>query len=146
MSRTPILLLATLFTLFSAAASAKTEIHQYKVADVLSNPEYSSQLEGVQFFFGNQPHPAVVESFGEFRTNKKTNAFGKDDYTACEWVFMSAMLQLHKRAISVGANAVVNIRSNFKNRVVSSDTEFTCGAGFATAGVALIGDFVRIGE
>lgn len=146
MSRTTTLLLAMLALLFSVQASAKTVIHQYKVADVLSKPEYSSQLQGVQFFFGNQPHPAVIENFGEYRTNKKTNAFGKDDDTACEWVFMSAMLQLHTRAMSLGANAVVNIRSNFKNNVVSSDTEFTCGAGFATAGVALIGDFVRIAE
>jgi len=146
MSRTTTLLLVTLGLLFSASASAKTVIHQYSVADVLSKPGNASQLEGVRFFFGAQPHPAVVEGFGEFRTNKKTNAFGKDDYTACEWVFMSAMLQFHKRAVSLGANAVVNIRSNFKNEVVSSDNEFTCGAGFATAGVALIGDFVRIEE
>ena len=51
---------------------------------------------------------------------------------------------LHQRAVSLGANAVVNIRSNFKNNVETSDTDYTCGAGGVMAGVALIGDFVKV--
>ena len=63
---------------------------------------------------------------------------------ACQVAMMSALLQLHKRAQSLGANAVVNINSNYKNNVVSSETEYVCGAGALMAGVALIGTFVEI--
>ena len=130
--------------LFSADASARNTIHHLKIADLFSVPEYANQLQGIDFYFGNQPHPAPVTTFGEFRTNKKTNAFNKTDVEACEWVMLSALIAFRNKAQSLGANAVVNIRSNYKDNMVSSDTEYTCGAGGIMAGVALIGDFVQV--
>lgn len=130
--------------LLAADAPARDTVQQLPVADVLNNPEYAGRLEGISFYFGNQPHPEIVKNFGEGRTNKKTNAFNKSDEEACEWVMLSALIQLKERAQSLGANAVVNIRSNYKNNETSSDTEYTCGAGALMAGVALIGTFVTL--
>ena len=59
---------------------------------------------------------------------------------------LTALITMHKRAISLGANAVVNIRSNYKNNIVRSDTGYTCAAGGIVAGVALIGDFIKVEE
>ncbi len=56
------------------------------------------------------------------------------------------MLQLQKRAKELGANAVVNIVSNYDNVEYASEAEFECHAGGIMAGVALKGDFVRIGS
>lgn len=140
-----IIAMATL-VLFSASASARTTIHNLKIADFFSKPEYTSRLEGVAFYFGSQPHPVPQTTFGELRTNKKTNAFNKTDIEACEWVMLSALIQFRDTARSIGANAVVNIRSNFKNNLFVSETEYTCGAGGLMAGVALIGDFVKLAE
>jgi hypothetical protein len=130
--------------LLSFDATARNTIYHFPVADVLNNPEYAERLKGVSFYFGDQPYPAPAKKFGEDRTNKKTNAFNKEDEEACQWVMLSALLALHQRAITLGANAVVNIRSNYKNDLFRSDTEYTCGAGGLMAGVALIGDFVLI--
>ena len=130
----------------STDASARTTMHNLKIADIFNNPEYASQLDGIAFYFGDQPHPVPQTTFGEFRTNKKTNAFGKSDIEACEWVMLSALIQFRDTARSLGANSVVNIRSNFKNHLFSSETEYSCGAGGFVAGVALIGDFVQIEE
>lgn len=135
---------ATALMLAATSTSARNTIHKLSVADFMSNAEYKSRLEGVDFYFGDAEHPNVVKTFGEYRTNKKTNAFNKTDVEACEWVMLSAMLALHERATSLGANAVINIRSNYKNNVESSATEYTCGAGALMAGVALIGDFVTV--
>jgi len=41
------------------------------------------------------------------------------------------------------ANAVINIQSNYKNNLVSSETEFNCGAGTFIAGVAVSGEFIE---
>lgn len=142
MSRTTAVCTALLVLFISSDAFARTTLHQLPAADVLNEPEFAQQIAGVKFYFGNQAHPAVTKEFGEYRTNKKTNAFNKSDQEACEWVFKSAILSLHQRAVSLGANAVINIRSNFKNNVTTSDTDYTCGAGGIMAGVALIGDFV----
>lgn len=144
MHRKTAYLTATIVLFLGSSALARNTIHQFPAADVLNQPTFASQITGVSFYFGNSQHPKVVQEYGEFRTNKKTNAFNKSDEEACQWVFKSAILALHQRAISLGANAVINIRSNYKNNVTVSDTDYTCGAGGVMAGVALIGDFVKI--
>ena len=145
MTRILILICSLSFVLVASEASARDTVKQWPVAAVLNNPEYAERLQGVSFFFGEQAHPAIVESFGEYRTNKKTNGFNKTDEEACQWVMLSALLTLHERARVLGANAVVNIRSNYKNNEVSSETEYTCGSGALMSGVALVGTFVTIG-
>lgn len=144
MTRTVSTFLIVLMVLFSANASARTTILHLDVESIFNNPEYASRLEGVKFYFGDQAHGEVAKSYGEYRTNKKTNAFNKSDQEACEWVMLSALLALHSRAQSLGANAVINIKSNFKNNLFVSDTQYSCGAGGILAGVALIGDVVTI--
>lgn len=105
------------------------------------------KLDGsVKFYFGTQKHPKVLAKLGTDSTSKKTNAFNKTDDTACNWAFLSAMVALEKRAYALGANAVVNIVSNYSNHQFSSNTEFECHAGGIMAGVALKGDFVKIGK
>ena len=137
------LVLAVLL-LLSADATARTTIHHLDVANISNNPEYASRLEGVSFYFGSTPYPEPVKVIGERRTNQKTNAFNKSDIEACEWVMLSALLRMHSAAINAGANAVVNIQSNFKNNLFVSDTQYSCGAGNIMAGVALIGTLVLI--
>ena len=66
------------------------------------------------------------------------------DSTKLSTEFLSAMKQLKKAAIKRGGNAVVNIRSNYKNKESSSTETFKCGAGAIIAGVALIGVIVEM--
>jgi uncharacterized protein YbjQ (UPF0145 family) len=144
MNRIAILVIFIALTLTGVEAGARNTIHQLSIADFMAKPENANKLKGVVFYFGNQPHPNIVKNFGEYRTNKKTNAFNKKDEAACDWVMLSAMLALHQRALSLGANAVINIKSNYKDNEVSSTTKYTCGAGAIMAGVALIGTFVTL--
>lgn len=144
MNRNLVFLCSLLLMLITSDATARDTIKQWPIADVLENSEYAERLQGVSFYFGDQSHPSIVENFGEYRTNKKTNGFNKSDEEACQWVMLTALLQLHQRAVSLGANAVVNIRSNYKNKETSSDTEYTCGSGALMSGVALIGTFVTV--
>lgn len=137
-------LLACACFLVSGAALGRDDIGTFPVAGVLSNPAYASRLEGVTFFFGDQAHPAVEKSFGEYMSNKKTNAVGKSDQEACEWAFLSALLSFRDRALSLGGNAVVNIRGWYKKHDFTSTTEFQCGAGATMAGVTLKGDVVKL--
>jgi hypothetical protein len=130
--------------LWSSGAMARDDVVAFPIADVMGQSVNSSRLEGVQFFFGNQPHPAVAQNFGSFPTNKKTNAFNKSDKEACNWAFLSALLSFHQRAISVGGNAVIDIQGNYKNNPFSSTTDFQCGVGATVAGVTLTGTVVKL--
>ena len=127
------------------AGHARDTVQSFSIEEVLSSLDGKAKLgEPIKFAFGTTSLGKVSKNFGEFRTNKKTNAFGKSDEKACKWAFLSAMISLRDRAVTEGGNAVINIRSNYKDNTTSSETTFQCGAGGVIAGVALIGDVVTI--
>jgi hypothetical protein len=140
------LALLTISTLcFTHRAHARETMHNLNVSEALQiGRDTGAILDNVRVFFAGQPHPEVSKKYGEFSTNKKTNAFNKSDETACQWAFFSAIKSLQERALKEGGNAVINIKSNYKSREFSSPTEFQCGAGAIIAGVALKGTVVNI--
>ena len=136
-------LFASFATLSATPAFARDTVNNYPVDQALQS-EPGKVSEDIALYFAGQRHPSVVKTIGEFATNKKTNAFGKSDLQACQHVFLSAVIELQERARKEGGNAVINIKSNYKNEVRESATEFTCGAGAVIAGVALKGDVVTL--
>lgn len=148
MKRLPVLLSIAGFMLGPVApASARDTKYLLPISAALEIKDPKTKLDGsVKFFFGDQETPKIIAKLGTDVTNLKTNAVGKSDEAACNWVFYSAMLQLERRAKQLGANAVVNIVSYYQKNVMSSATEFECHAGAVIAGVALKGEFVKIPE
>lgn len=136
---------AVVIGLCATGALARDDVKEFSIADALATEQAKSILgDNVKFYFGNQLHSIVTKKFGEYGSNKKTNAFGKSDRQACEWAFLSALKSLRERAERQGANAVVNIRSNYKSNTTSSSDTFKCGSGAVMAGVALLGEVVEI--
>ena len=130
-----------------SASYARDDIGSYNIKAALSTEDAKAKLgNDIQFYFGDQKHGKVTKKFGVFGTNKKSNAFNKSDQEVCEWVFLTAMLQMKSKAQQLGANAVINIKSNYRNVLTSSTETFQCGAGTFVAGVALQGEFVTIGK
>ena len=128
-----------------APAQARDSKMMMSLENAMNANDAKSRLGGdVKFYFGSQKTPKVLEVLGTDKTSQKTNSFGKSPETACNWAFLSAMLRMQERARELGANAVVNIVSNYKNAEMSSETEFECHDGAMMTGVALKGDFVKI--
>lgn len=143
-SRNALFLLPAIFVLTNTAYARDDRLNM-PIKDALETPAAQSKLDkDVKLFFGNQKHPKPLKIIGDWKTNKKTNAFNKSDKEACEWVFLSAVLELQERARKEGGNAVVDIRSNYKNHESSSESEYTCGAGNLMAGVAFKGTVVNL--
>tara|TARA_R110000764_G_scaffold84990_1_gene165647 strand:+ start:347 stop:799 length:453 start_codon:yes stop_codon:yes gene_type:complete len=129
----------------SSHSFARDSIRAYSISNIMSSEVAKSKLgTNVSFYFGDQSYGKAIKDFGGFKTNKKTNAFAKSDEDACNWVFLSAMISLKERAIKEGGNAVVDIKSNYKNNLTSSSKTFQCGAGAVMAGVALTGKVVTL--
>ncbi|WP_163834910.1 excinuclease ATPase subunit [Spartinivicinus ruber] len=119
----------------------------YSIQEALSKPAAKEKLlSNVPLYFGNQPTPRVLNTLGEYMSNKKTNAFNKSDKEACQWVILSALISLQERALKEGGNAVVNIKSYYKKNEISSTSEFECGAGALIAGVTLKGTVVKLAQ
>ncbi|MFT4572987.1 MAG: hypothetical protein ACI85E_000181 [Marinomonas primoryensis] len=144
MKKVAILALSSL-VLCSPYSFARDSIRAYSISNIMSSEVAKSKLgTDVSFYFGDQSYGKALKDFGGFKTNKKTHAFGKSDEDACNWVFLSAMIALKERAIKEGGNAVVDIKSNYKNNLTSSSETFQCGAGAVMAGVALTGKVVTL--
>ena len=141
-----LILIVLLIFIVSGTALARDTKHLFLISDAMNTAAANERLTGgVEFYFGSQKHPGIKQSYGEHYTNKKTNAFNKDDKTACEWVFVSAMIALQETAQQLGADAIVNIHSYYKKIAFESETEYECHAGGLMAGVALRGTFVKSG-
>lgn len=141
----PVLLLIISLLLVSSATYARDDVGSYSIKKALGLEQAKAKLgNNIKFYFGNQSYGAIISNYGQFRTNKKTNAFNKSDLQACQWVFLSAMISLRDRAVKEGGNAVINIKSNYKSNLTASKEKFQCGAGDLMAGVALVGTVVKL--
>lgn len=141
-----IIVMAVLAVAASGAMAADNKKLMPIATAMAANDAQAKLNNGVQFFFAGQPTPKVIDKLGSDKTSQKTNSFGKSAETSCNWAFLSAMLRLEKRAKDLGANAVVNITSNYGNVEMASATEFECHDGNIMTGVALKGDFVKIAD
>jgi uncharacterized protein YbjQ (UPF0145 family) len=126
---------------------ARDDHGMYSISEALNTEDAKQKLDkDTRFYFGDQSHPKITKDFGEFMSNKKTNAFNKTDERACQWNFLSAMISFQERAQRMGGNAVVNIRSYYKKNTISSQTEFECGSGTFVSGVTFLGDVVKLAK
>ena len=129
----------------SSPVAARDDHLKFPIAPALGTTDAKAKLDPkIALYFGKAAHPKGTD-LGTFTTNKKTNAVGKSDQVACEWVFLSALIALQERARQLQATAVVGIESIYKNETFTSETEFMCGAGTFVAGVALRGQFIHAG-
>ena len=59
-------------------------------------------------------------------------------------MLQSALIHLQEAAKRQGANAVVNLVSNYQHKEYKSRDKYECHAGAIMAGVALKGDFAKV--
>jgi uncharacterized protein YbjQ (UPF0145 family) len=139
--------MAAIVVLGAVNVEARDDHGMWSISEALNTEDAKQKLDkDIRFYFGDQSHPKITKNFGEFMSNKKTNAFNKTDERACQWNFLSAMISFQERAQRMGGNAVVNIRSYYKKNTISSQTEFECGSGAFVSGVTFLGDVVKLAE
>jgi len=130
---------------FTTTAQARNTKYLLPIADAMQSETSEAKLGNlVKFYFAGQSHPLVIKKYGTYVVNPKTNAVGKKDIPACNWVFLSALRGLQKHARQLNANAVINIVSYYKKNEMASPSQFECHAGATVAGVALKGEIVKI--
>lgn len=125
---------------FSSAQARDTKLI-LPIADAMNSPKAKEVLNPnikVRFASGSG---RVIRS--GLVTNKKTNALGKSDEAACQWVFLSAVKQFQETAAKNNARKVINLISYYKKNPYRSRTHYECHVGAVIAGVALKGDIAR---
>ena len=139
--------ITAIIVLGTVNVEARDDHGMWAISEALNTEDAKQKLnKEIRFYFGDRSHPKITKNFGEFMSNKKTNAFNKTDKRACQWNFLSAMIAFQERAQRMGGNAVVNIRSYYKKNTISSQTEFECGSGTFVSGVTFLGDVVKLAK
>jgi hypothetical protein len=134
-----------MFVLGVRPVSARDDRLHMPIKAALERSEAKQKLDPeIRLYFGKASHPATKGDMGDYRVDKKTRAIGRSDIDACQWAFLSALIDLQARARTLGANAVVGIESFFKEQTLTSDTEYLCGAGGVMAGTGLSGKLVKL--
>ncbi len=137
-------LLVSCLLVTPSTAQARSDFLDLSVKDAKGGELGQAKLRDVPFYMAGQSHPGVTRSFGVFKSNRRTNAFGRSDEKACEVAFLSAIISLQQRAGAEGGNAVIDIRSVTKDNELSSASTYRCAVGFAIANVALEGRVVKL--
>jgi len=130
---------------FPLTGSARDTASHFNFNSAVEQAVQAGVIDGsVRFYLAGVNVPGSIDRRNETITNQKTNAFGKSDAVACDHVFRSALIQLHRAAKNAGANAVVDIVSFYKRNEYRSSENYECHAGGVLAGVALKGTIATI--
>lgn len=125
-------------------SQARDTTHYLPFDEAVAEATAAGRLDGsVKFYLAKRPAGAQIVRSG-VTTSKKTNAFNKTDEAACSWALQSALIGMEKSAKAAGANAVVDIVSNYKHVEYKDSSKYECHAGAVMAGVALKANFARV--
>ena len=137
-------LLAALLA-FAPTAHAKDEQRLFDVAFVLASPEGRERFDDtIRFFWSGQTAPTPLQTFKIQTSERKTFSPTRTEQEACDQSFLEALAALRDAARAAGANAVVEIKSLYKNREFRSATQYECRLGYFAAGVTLEGTLVKL--
>ncbi|MBF6623525.1 MAG: excinuclease [Pseudomonas stutzeri] len=125
-------------------SQARDTTHYLPFDEAVAEATAAGRLDGsVKFYLAKRPAGAQIVRSG-VTTSKKTNAFNKTDEAACSWALQSALIGMEKSAKAAGANAVVDIVSNYKHVEYKDSSKYECHAGAVMAGVALKANFAKV--
>ncbi|GLQ94496.1 excinuclease [Dyella acidisoli] len=129
----------------STVAVAKDAIKHYPFANAVAEATKSGKLDGTVKFYlhGNDPQGQVAMIKSDVSVNRKTNAFGKADQPTCDWALQSALIALQNEAKTAGANAVVDIVSDYGDEYRDGE-KYECHVGFLMSGVIMKGTLVKV--
>lgn len=147
MRKAIIQLMGSVIVLLTAwPVSACNDKYLLPISSALQSKDAREIPDGsIKFFFGKKETPEIVTQLGRYSTHQRSSTRPSEDAKACNVAFLKALVILQKRAQQLGANAVVNIASYYKNDTLSSATEFECHAG-VSAHVMLKGDLAKIAD
>lgn len=135
--------LAAMLLAAPAARAGDKVIHLSFEAGVAAARKAGSIDGSVKFYLaGNGPRGQIVND--NVTINRKTNAFGKSDEETCNHVLATDLIYLQNEAKQAGANAVVDIVSNYNDTAYRDSQNFECHKGFLMSGVALKAKLAKV--
>lgn len=129
----------------SPAAHARDDQRLFDLATVLASAESRDRFDDtVRFFWSGENAPAPEQAFAIHTSERRTFLPTRTEREACDQSFIEALAALRDAAKVAGADAVVEIKSLYKNREFRSATQYECRLSYFAATVTLEGRLVRL--
>ena len=143
-----IILLGLITLVFVATpVLAKDTWHQFSAKEAQASKVGKDKLNpNIKLFMKGEKHAKVIKKIGEYKSNKRSNAFGKSEQATCDTSFLSALIALQDRAEKEGGNAVIDIYTITKDKKFESAEQYSCLKGTMVSNVALMGTVVQLAE
>lgn len=126
-----------LFASMPGISRATDKVVHFAFNNAVVAATQSGKLDGsVKFYLADIKPAGQATVLKTITIEKKTNAFGKQDQVSCDWALQSALISLQDDAKEVGANAVVDIVSDYDNEYRDNE-KYECHVGFLMSGVVL---------
>ena len=149
-------------------AAAVDERTSYSIKEALDSPVGRKRVRAdVALYFAGQAPPADTRPLGQVDAHRRgtigmvdtgtsANTGGErfpntisgqhDRLTkeACVKAFVVVLSDLQVKARRAGADAVIELKSNFRGQELASDSQFLCGHGVWRAHVALHGQMAKL--
>lgn len=147
--------------LLATPALARNDRVMLDWQDVLGGPEAKTRLAvDVALRFGDGSTPAAAERKEVFQANRIARASDVTlcqqtrrgysqqacDAASCRAAATEALAELQKRAREVGADAAVEVVSNYQGNAFGSATQVECHAGGTGGHVSIRATLVRLGR
>jgi hypothetical protein len=127
------------------AAHARDDRMLLDIQPVLNGPLGKDRFDDtVQFYWAEQPFPQPLQTFDIQTSERRAFAPTRTEQQACEVAFIEALAALRDHAKELGGNAVVDIKSIYKNREFRSDSQYECRVGYVVTTVSLEGRVVKL--
>ena len=129
------------------SVQARNEFQPFSINEAVAAPGAAAQLDStVKLYFGGQSATNVAKTLRDILVVRRVNTVLNKGDAACRSAFVEAIGFLQKAARAAGGNAVINIRSNFKNNERSSEVDYDCSVGSFRSVVSLKGTTAVLGR
>jgi uncharacterized protein YbjQ (UPF0145 family) len=131
--------------LASAPAEARNVVYTLAMDEVLRMPAAERELDGsVRFYLSGQEHMPAVIWHGEDVVRGNIRGAGEQEIESCKRAALKALVQYQEKARKLGANAIIDMVSYFKEQPYISRSAYECHAGSSTVVVVFKGSYVKL--
>lgn len=126
-------------------AQARNVEYLLPIDEVLRMPAAQRELDGsVRFYMYGQDHTETVYVHQQEVVRGNIRGAGEEEIESCKRAALKVLVHYQEKARKMGANAVIDLMSFFKQRPYMSRSQYECHAGSTTVVVILKGTYAKI--
>ena len=134
---------ASIMALTAITVQAKDTDYFLSIEQAMEKTKaHKNYNDEIAVYFSHENHSEVERLFEEMIADPGSVAFLQATEDVCQKAFKDAIVTLQKKAIRIGAKAIVNVHSRYEGKLSDDPSQFQCVIGSVMGTVSLYGELV----